>query len=95
MKRLVLDSGSLIGLISKKDHYHQEAKLGFSQIPSIFGEVLTPLPILFEVYKFVSRYQSVDAARTLLTIIQSETVIVTLSSSDFTTISDLVFTTPH
>lgn len=95
MKRLVLDSGPLIGLLSKKDKYHQEAKQGFSQIPVTFGEVLTPLPILFEVYKFVSRYQSVDSARTLLTIIQRETVIVPLSDSDFATISDLVLTTPH
>ena len=95
MKRLVLDSGPLIGLLSKKDQYHQEAKRGFKQIPIVFGEVLTPLPILFEVYRFVSRYQSVDAALTLLTIIQSETVIVTLSYSDFITISDLVLTTPN
>ena len=46
MKRLVLDSGLLIGLLSKKDKYHQEAKQGFSQIPDAFGEVLTPLPCL-------------------------------------------------
>lgn len=95
MKRLVLDSGPLIGLLSKKDKYHQEAKRGFSQIPDTFGEVLTPLPILFEVYKFVSRYQSLNSARTLLTIIQTETVIIPLSNSDFTTISDLVLTTPN
>ena len=93
MERLVLDSGPLIGLLSKKDQYHQEAKRGFSQIPDTFGEVLTPLPILFEVYKFVSRYQSVDAARTLLEIIQAETVIVPLSHADFIAISDLVLTT--
>ena len=95
MKRLVLDSGPLIGLLSKKDQYHQEAKRGFKQIPVTFGEVLTPLPILFEVYKFVSRYQSVNAARALLSIIQTETVIIPLSNPDFTTISDLVLTTPN
>lgn len=95
MKRLVLDSGPLIGLLSKKDQYHQEAKRGFKQIPVTFGEVLTPLPILFEVYKFVSRYQSVTAARTLLSIIQTETVIIPISNPDFTTISDLVLTTPN
>lgn len=95
MERLVLDSGPLIGLLSKKDQYHQEAKRGFSQIPDTFGEVLTPLPILFEVYKFVSRYQSVDAARTLLEIIKAETVVVPLSHADFIAISDLVLTTPN
>ncbi|MEM9275570.1 MAG: PIN domain-containing protein [Cyanobacteria bacterium P01_F01_bin.143] len=95
MKRLVLDSGPLIGLLSKKDQYHQEAKRGFREIPDTFGEVLTPLPILFEVYKFVSRYQSLNSARSLLSIIQTETITVSLSNSDFTTISDLVLTTPN
>ena len=50
---------------------------------------------MFEVYKFVSRYQSLNSARTLLDIIQTETVIIPLDHSDFTTISDLVLTTPN
>ncbi|WP_308253980.1 hypothetical protein [Geminocystis sp. GBBB08] len=62
MKRLVLDAGPLIALLSQKDNYHDEAKRGFSQISVAFGEVLTPLPILFEVYKFVSRNESVKIA---------------------------------
>lgn len=32
MKRLVLDAGPLIALVSERDNYHTEAKLGFSQI---------------------------------------------------------------
>ncbi len=53
MKRLVLDSGALIGLLSKKDKYHQEAKRGFSQIPDTFGEVLTPLPMIIKILAFL------------------------------------------
>ena len=45
MKRLVLDAGPLIALVSEKDNYHSQAELGFSQISLVFGEVLTPLPI--------------------------------------------------
>lgn len=55
MKKLVLDAGPLIALVSQQDNYHNEAIRGFTQIPRIFGEMLTPLPILFEVYKFVCR----------------------------------------
>jgi len=40
-------------------------------------EVLTPLPILFEVYKFVSRNEF-HMAQKLLSVIQEETVIVTI-----------------
>ncbi|MBF2055823.1 MAG: PIN domain-containing protein [Cyanobacterium sp. T60_A2020_053] len=95
MKRLVLDAGPLIALVSKKDNYHSEAKLGFSKISLIFGEVLTPLPILFEVYKFVSRNESINMAKKLLSVIEEETVIVTISTSDFVSISDLVLNFSH
>ncbi|MEH2282965.1 MAG: hypothetical protein V7K90_16820 [Nostoc sp.] len=66
MKRLVLDAGPLIALVSVQDDYHQECKAGFSKLPALFGEVLTPLPVLFEVYKFVLREQSSRAAMTAL-----------------------------
>lgn len=95
MKRLVLDAGPLIALVSERDNYHSEAKLGFSQISLVFGEVLTPLPILFEVYKFVSRNESPKIAQKLLSVIQEETVIVTISESDFVSISDLVLNFSH
>ena len=90
MERLVLDAGPLIALVSEKDHYHSEAKRGFSQIHCNFGEVLTPLPILFEVYKFVSRNESIRLARKLLSIIQNDTIVIPISTTDFTPISDLV-----
>ena len=90
MKRLVLDAGPLIALVSKKDNYHSEVKRGFNQIPVNFGEVLTPLPILFDVYKFVSRNESAQVAQKLLSIIQYDTVIIPISETDFATISDLV-----
>lgn len=90
MKQLVLDAGPLIALVSKQDNYHNQAKQGFTEIPLTFGEVLTPLPILFEVYKFVSRNQSAQVAKTLLNIIQAETVITPINNWDFLTIADLV-----
>ncbi|GBF79617.1 type II toxin-antitoxin system VapC family toxin [Aphanothece sacrum] len=90
MRRLILDAGPLIALVSKQDNYHQEAKTGFSQLPQEFGEVLTPLPILFEVYKFVSREASVEAAQRLLTILYQETVIVPIEGELFAEVYDLV-----
>lgn len=94
MKRLVLDAGPLIALVSKQDNYHSEAKQGFSQIPVNFGEVLTPLPILFEVYKFVCRNESPQIAQFLLNLIQEETVVIPITESDFLILSDLVSQNP-
>ncbi len=95
MNKLVLDAGPLIALVSRQDNYHDEAKRGFNQVPFSFGEVLTPLPILFEVYKFVCRNESTQAARTLLSIIQDETVVIPINYSDFLSITDLVWQNNH
>ncbi|NJN76011.1 MAG: type II toxin-antitoxin system VapC family toxin [Synechococcaceae cyanobacterium RL_1_2] len=95
MKRLVLDAGPLIALVSQNDQYHQEALQGFQQLPELFGEVITPLPILFEVYKFVSRHESNQQAQFLLKVIQSETVVETISHDDFLDIASLVTQSPN
>jgi predicted nucleic acid-binding protein len=90
MRRLILDAGPLIALVSRQDHYHRDATLGFRQLPQVFGEVLTPLPIVFEVYKFVSREASAETAQGLLKVLQQETVIIPLESERFLEVYDLV-----
>ncbi len=95
MKRLVLDAGPLIALVSVKDDYHQECKAGFSKLPALFGEVLTPLPVLFEVYKFVLREQSSREAMTALAVICEDTVVVPLSMEMFRDIYSMVRQIPN
>lgn len=90
MRRLVLDAGPLIALLSSQDNYHKEAIKGFAQLPQEFGEVLTPLPVLFEVYKFVAREQCPQVAQKALTIIKEETTIVPLEMETMQTTFDLV-----
>jgi predicted nucleic acid-binding protein len=90
MRRLILDAGPLIALVSRQDHYHREATLGFRQLPQVFGEVLTPLSIVFEVYKFVSREASAEKAQRLLKILSQETVIIPIDNLLFLDIYDLV-----
>ena len=95
MKRLVLDAGPLIALVSVKDDYYQECKAGFSKLPVLFGEVLTPLPVLFEVYKFVLREQSSREAMTALAVICEDTVVVPLSMEMFQDIYSMVRQIPN
>ncbi|MBW4684367.1 MAG: type II toxin-antitoxin system VapC family toxin [Komarekiella atlantica HA4396-MV6] len=90
MKRLLLDAGPLIALVSVQDDYYQGCKAGFSKLPALFGEVLTPLPVLFEVYKFVLREQSSRAAMTALGVISENTVTVPMSMEMFQEIYSMV-----
>jgi len=95
MRRLVLDAGPLIALFSLKDDYHEACKDGFAQLPFVFGEVLTPLPVLFEVYKFVSREQSSPAAQKALAVIYEDTLVVLLGMEAFQNIYNLVCQLPE
>jgi predicted nucleic acid-binding protein len=94
MKRLVLDAGPLIALFSAKDDYHEQCKAGFGKLPNLFNEVLTPLPILFEVYKFVCREQSSKVAQTALAGIYEETLVIPMEMKTFRKIYNLVLQMP-
>jgi predicted nucleic acid-binding protein len=83
MKSLVLDAGPVIALFSRRDDYHELAKDGFARLPREFGEVLIPLSIVFEVYKFVAFNESFGIAQEMLATLQAETVIEILSQDDF------------
>lgn len=95
MRRLVLDAGPLIALFSLADDRHEECFAGFAKLPAEFGEVLTPLPILFEVYKFVARNGSPETAQKALAVIVEDTVIVPLDLKAFQNIYSMVCQMPN
>ncbi len=81
--------GPLIALLSRNDDYHELAKKGFARLPEEFGEVLIPLSIVFEVYKFVAFNESFAIAQEMLAMLQAETLIELLSQDDFWEIFNL------
>jgi predicted nucleic acid-binding protein len=95
MRRLILDAGPLIALLSAEDDYHEKCLAGFAKLPVEFGEVLTPLPILFEVYKFVARSQSPSVAQKALAVIVSDTVVVPLDLEMFEYIFGIICQLPN
>ena len=53
MKYLTIDAGPFIGLFYAKDNYHQQCVNGFAQLAKDKTVLLTPIPIIFEVYKWL------------------------------------------
>ncbi len=62
-EQLVLDAGPLIGLFYALDAYHQEAVSGFEQLKDARAGLVVPLPIVFEVYKFLLYRSGAATAR--------------------------------
>lgn len=53
MKQLVVDAGPIIALFYAKDTYHSQGVAGFTQLSKAKTVLLTPMPIVFEVYKWL------------------------------------------
>lgn len=51
--RLVLDAGPLIALFHDQDPDHDDAVRGSAAVAARRGQLLTPLPVVFEVYKWL------------------------------------------
>lgn len=49
----MVDAGPLIALFHAPDHEHGAAVAGFQQLSAAGTDVLVPLPIVFEVYKWL------------------------------------------
>lgn len=61
--RLVLDAGPLIALFHGRDRDHATAVAGFRQLFNRRARLVVPLPIVFEVYKWLLREADPEAAQ--------------------------------
>jgi predicted nucleic acid-binding protein len=52
-RHLVLDAGPLIAWLYRPDADHSRAVAGFGQLEAAHTDVMVPLPIIFEVYKWL------------------------------------------
>ncbi len=83
MKQLILDAGPLIALFYEKDSYHDEALIGFTQLKQQKTQLITPIPIIFEVYKWLLNRGSVSLAQKTLAVMENSLYSVTLCDADF------------
>ena len=61
--RVVLDAGPLIALLHGRDPDHVTALAGFRQLAGARARLITPLPIVFEVFKWLVYEAHAGAAR--------------------------------
>jgi predicted nucleic acid-binding protein len=52
-REVVLDAGPIIALLHEADHDHDAALRGFRQLGSVRARLVAPLPIVFEVFKWL------------------------------------------
>ena len=88
---LVIDSGPLIATLFEKDRYHLQAVKGFQQLQQEEQTLVLPLPIVFEVHRWLLQQQSSQLAQAVFTAIDRSFQIYAISESDFSAIKQIIF----
>ncbi len=94
MKQLILDAGPLIALFYAKDSYHQKAVNGFSQLSKEKTKLITPIPIIFEVYKWLLNRGGSLLAQNTLCVMEKSLYSVVLNDSDFIQLQTMIKSLP-
>ncbi|WP_204152731.1 type II toxin-antitoxin system VapC family toxin [Leptolyngbya sp. CCY15150] len=94
MKQLVLDAGPLIGLFYAQDTYHSNCVKGFQQLATQSTSLLAPIPIIFEVYKWLLQRTQPTIAQATLRVMQASLHPLTITHQDFEVLESMVLQLP-
>ncbi len=94
MKQLVIDAGPLIGLFYAKDTYHAQCVTGFQELIESEVMLLAPIPIVFEVYKWLLQRTRPTAAQQALQVMDESLHTLILERNDFQSIQEMMLKLP-
>jgi predicted nucleic acid-binding protein len=95
LKQIVLDAGPLIALFYSKDTYHTQCVAGFRQLIESNTLLLTPLPIVFEVYKWLLQRTRPEVAQKILLTMSDSLHILTMDAEAFSQLQNAVAQLPQ
>lgn len=94
MKQLVLDAGPLIALFYAKDTYHSQCVAGFTQLNQAKTVLLTPIPIVFEVYKWLLQRTSPTVAQQTLKTMEESLHFIAMDRTEFDELTVMMYNLP-
>jgi predicted nucleic acid-binding protein len=90
LRQIVLDAGALIALFYADDRFHAEAETGFRQLFQQNTILLTPLPIVFEVYKWLLNHERYEIAQNGLAVMLETLQPIFLDQADMVTLQQMI-----
>ncbi len=90
LPRLVLDAGPLIALFAAQDRDHPTAKQGFEQLAQAKTQLITPIPIIYEVYKWLLYETSPAIAQSALKVMRQSLHEAPVNSIELEAVQSLV-----
>jgi predicted nucleic acid-binding protein len=87
---VILDAGPLIALAHRADADHARVRVGFEQLADGRTRLIAPLPIVFEVYKWLLYHAGSAYARDALTNMRAALEVIFPSRQDFDDATSLI-----
>ncbi len=91
MKQIVIDAGPLIALFYAKDTYHTQCVTGFTQLHQSRTILLTPLPIIFEVYKWLLQRTTPQVAQNTLKTMEESLHFLSMDDAMYDEVQAMIF----
>ncbi len=82
-RRIVLDAGPLIALFHGQDPDHDDAERGFTAVADHHGELISPAPVVFEVYKWLLYHTDHGVAQIGLREMRAALAITYVNAEEF------------
>lgn len=95
MNYLSVDAGPFIGLFYEKDTYHQQCVQGFTQLAKNKTILITPIPIVFEVYKWLLQRTTPAIAQQALQVMEDTLHLVEINKDDLADLKAILLQLPH
>lgn len=95
MKQIVIDAGPIIALFYVKDTYHTQCVAGFTQLHQSRTILLTPLPIVFEVYKWLLQRTTPQVAQNTLKTMEESLHFLSMDDATYDEVQAMIFSLPQ
>jgi predicted nucleic acid-binding protein len=95
LKQIVIDAGPLIALFYAKDTYHTQCVKGFVQLHQSRTILLTPLPIVFEVYKWLLQRTTPQVAQNTLKTMEESLHFLNMDDAMYNEVQAMIFCLPQ
>lgn len=95
MNYLTIDAGAFIGLFYAKDTYHQQCVEGFAQLAKQKTILLTPIPIVFEVYKWLLQRTHSTTAQHALEVMEESLHFIEIGLADWADLKVMLLKLPQ
>ena len=93
--RVVLDAGPLIGAFNAEDRFHEESGRGLRLLVHNRSRILVPMPVVFEVFKWLAYNVGAASARLALGRMRLNFEIVEIDHAMLGELADLVDAIPR